>query len=77
MRKESKHDHIDFNKLLDLIHAVEDRHDNSVIPASDEEMEPIWKMCRISASPGRHKTQVTQEQYWVSRATSKCRFMAV
>lgn len=70
-RKEPINDHVDFNELLDLIHEVEDRHDNSVIPASNEEMEPIWKLCRISASPGRRRVMVTQEQYWIIEAYSK------
>ncbi|MBW1620096.1 hypothetical protein M1857_11840 [Lactiplantibacillus plantarum] len=70
-RKEPINDHIDSAELLKLVRSVEDRHAGSVVSATNEEMEPIWKLCRTPARPGRHKVLVTQEQYWVIEAYSK------
>ncbi|WP_338230977.1 hypothetical protein [Lactiplantibacillus paraxiangfangensis] len=69
-RKESKHDHIDFDKLLDLIHEVEDRHDGSVMPASREEMAAIWKIARVTEHPGPPKAAVSLYEYEVIKSYS-------
>lgn len=70
-RKEPINDHIDSAELLKLVQSVEDRHAGSVVSATNEEMEPIWKLCRTPARPGRHKVLVTQEQYWVIESYSR------
>ena len=70
-RKEIINDHIDSAKLFDLVHAVEDRHHRSVIPASDEEMEPIWKLTKPPKFSNRPKITVTQEQYWLIESYSR------
>ena len=70
-RRSRDNDHIDFDKLLDLIHEVEDCHDGSVMSASDKEMTAIWEIAKIPRQPGRHKIKVTQQQYWIIESYSR------
>jgi len=46
-RKESKNDHINHDDLIDIVHQVEDKHDGSLLEATDEEMKPIWKLTHL------------------------------
>lgn len=41
-------EHIDHEKLSNLVCAVEDRHEKGVLDASDKEMAPIWKLTKAT-----------------------------
>lgn len=63
-KRSQKHDHVDFDKLLDLVHEVEDLHNGSIVEATDHEMREIWELTQPGTSKReRHWDKVTVRQY--------------
>lgn len=67
MPKRSRdNDHLDHNILIDIVHATEDKHDGSILEATNDEMKEIWKLTQPTASKReRHWNKVTVHQFHI------------